>query len=111
MKRLSVIIAAVVLFASCEQSDGAKYGLQQKVSHKTFPCDYYEIQVSFEGGKAQSNGQGGDGGYSNAQDFKVNKACFDTLNNHIGDHVVIEYKDGGFAVCGESKEITSLRTK
>jgi len=111
MNRLIIISILILLFVSCEQSDGTKFGLLQKVSHKTFPCDYYEIQIAFEGGVVQTNSKGENSGYSNVQDFKISKEMADTLSSHIGDKVVVKYKDGGYAVCGESKEITSIRLK
>lgn len=109
MKKLSIIILSVFIFASCETSEGAKFGLLQKVSHKTFPCDYYEIQVAYEGGKMV--GAADKASYENSQDIKVDKAAFDTLQKYIGDHVVFDYSDGGVAMCGSSKSLSSIRIK
>lgn len=110
MKKLSIFLFAVALF-SCEQSEGLKFGLLQKVSHKTFPCDYYEIQVAFEGGKMKSSMDGKSSSYENSQDIKITKAAFDTLQQYMGEHVVFDYDDDGFAMCGSSKVLKSIKVK
>lgn len=109
MKKVSLVILSVVILASCEQSEGAKFGLLQKVSHKSFPCDYYEIQVAYEGGKMV--GAADKASYENSQDIKIDKAAFDSLQKYIGDKVVFEYDDQGAALCGSSKVLTSIRIK
>lgn len=108
MKYLSLALICIALF-SCETSDGSKYGILQKVSHKSFPCNYYEIQVAFEGGKMV--GAGDKAAFENTQDIKIDNAAFDSLQKYIGDYVIFEYNDDGFAVCGSSKSLKSIRIK
>lgn len=109
MKNVTIFALSLVLFYSCEQSEGAKFGLLQKVSHKTFPCDYYEIQVAYEGGKMV--GAADKASYENSQDIKIDEAAFDSLQQYIGDHVVFDYNDNGMAICGSSKNLTSIKVK
>lgn len=109
MKKVSLLVISAIIFCSCEQSEGAKFGLLQKVSHKTFPCDYYEIQVAYEGGKMV--GAADKASYENSQDIKIDKSAFDTLQQYIGDHVVFDYNDNGMAMCGSSKNLTSIKVK
>lgn len=105
---LVVGIASIVL-QGCETSEGLKYGTLQKVSHKKFPCDYYVAEFSFEGGKVTGNGKSR--AYSNTQEVGISKAAYDTLQFYLGEKVIFDYKDKGFVVCGESKELTLLRRK
>jgi hypothetical protein len=109
MKKLIVLLIISVSILSCETSEGLKFGTLQKVSHKTFPCDYYEISVAFEGGKVVSNGD--HSSFENTQDIKIDQAAYDTLSQYVGEKVVFDYTDGGFAVCGSSKQLTSIRIK
>jgi len=110
MKKLSlVLITAAIFIASCESSEGLKFGLLQKVSHKTFPCDYYEIQVAYEGGKMV--GAGEKASYENSQDIKVDKVAFDSLQKYVGEKVVFDYKDDGIEMCGSSKSLKSIKIK
>lgn len=109
MKKVSLFVISAIILCSCERSEGAKFGLLQKVSHKTFPCDYYEILVAYEGGKMV--GAADKASYENSQDIKIDKAAFDTLQQYIGDHVVFDYNDNGMAMCGSSKNLTSIKVK
>jgi hypothetical protein len=108
-KALILLFAAAFVLVSCETSEGLKFGTLQKVSHKTFPCDYYEIQVAFEGGKVVSNDNSSS--FENTQDIKIDKAAYDTLSSYVGEKVVFDYNDGGVALCGSSKKLTSIRIK
>lgn len=110
MKKLFFfLLATSFVLASCETSEGLKFGVLQKVSHKTFPCPYYEIQVAYQGGK--SSNYTDHASYSNTQEIKIDKDAYDSLQNYVGEEVVFDYKDNGFAVCGSSKELTSIRLK
>lgn len=112
MKKLLLISTCAIIFAGigCEHSEGTKFGLLQKVSHKTSPCKYWEIQVAYTGGAATTSSSG-DASFSNTQNFAIDSACADTLSMHVGDHIVFEYKDRGVMFCEESKIITSLKIK
>jgi hypothetical protein len=111
MKQLTIMLGFFTLgyFSACETSEGLKFGLLQKVSHKTFPCDYYEISVAYEGGKMV--GAGDKSAYENTQDIKIDKPAFDSLQQYVGEKVVFDYKDHGAAVCGSSKSLTSIKIK
>jgi hypothetical protein len=108
MKKIALLFFAIGLF-SCEHSEGLKFGLLQKVSHKTFPCDYYEISVAYEGGKVVHSGD--KASYENSQDIKIDQAAFDSLQRYVGERVVLDYVDNGFAMCGSSKKLTSIKIK
>lgn len=106
-KKIGLFAIAALLFASCEQSNGTKVGVLQKFSHKTFPCSYYEAQIAFEGGKSDDKGN-----YNTSQDFKVtDTAVINVLSQHVGDRIVFNYDDNGFAACGESHVITHASVK
>ena len=108
MKYLVSVICLIAI-VSCENSEGVKFGLLQKVSHKTFPCDYYEIQVAFEGGKMVGTDK--NSSFENTQDIKIDKPAFDSLQKYVGDKIIFDYKDDGVAMCGSSKYLTSLKVK
>lgn len=105
----TIPIAIACLCSGCETSEGLKYGTLQKVSHKTFPCNYYVAEFAFEGGK--STGSSDSKAFENTQLVEIDKACYDTLQSHLGDKCVFDYKDKGFAACGESKKLTSFTIK
>lgn len=110
MKRIiSVLLLSILVFMSCETSEGLKYGTLQKVSHKKFPCDYYAAEFAFDGGRQVSNGKSSS--YENVQSVEIDKKAFDTLQTYVGDKVVFDYKDRGIVICGESKQLTTLRIK
>lgn len=109
---LLIIIGVSLLTAvlpSCETSEGLKYGTLQKVSHKTFPCEYYVAEFAYEGGRI--SGDEGSKSHSNTQQVEITKAAYDSLQNYIGDKVIFDYKDKGTAFCGESKKLTSIKRK
>lgn len=109
MKKIVLSLSVLILLTSCEQSEGLKFGTVQKVSHKTFPCNYYEIQVSYEGGKAVSSGESSS--FENTQDIQIDAAAYDTLQNYVGERVVFDYTDNGIQFCAPSKILTSIRIK
>lgn len=113
MIRLLVVIILIIIIckmcSSCNTSEGLKYGTLQKVSHKTFPCDYYVAEFSFEGGRV--TGSDDSRAYSNTQEIAINKLAFDSLQTHLGDKVVFDYKDEGLSVCEPSKKLTSIKWK
>lgn len=108
MKKLFSAIIICVIALSCNQSEGVKLGTLQKVSHKSFPCNFYVAEFAFEGGRAVSSSNGKSSSYQNTQEVKIDKAAFDSLGNYVGFPFRFEYKDDGFEICGTSKELTSL---
>jgi hypothetical protein len=90
-------------------SEGVKYGTVQKVSHKSFPCSYYIIEIAYEGGRVQASDKSVS--FANTQVIGIDKTAYDTLQNYLGDKVIFDYKDKGFVVCGESKKLTMIRRK
>lgn len=113
---LAVLIVLFLLTAlfrcgdgTYKKSGGTKYGLLQKVSHKTTTCDYYVMEVAFEGGRAV--GQGDGSVYENSQSFEITKAAYDTLAEYVGDHVSFQYEDRPYASCGEDKFMIKLKKK
>ena len=109
MKFLLVAFIASLTLVSCETSTGLKFGRLQKVSHKTFPVEYYEIQVAFEGGKTITSNKSSS--FENTQDIKIDKAAYDTLALYVGENVVFDYTDEGFSWAGSSKKLSSIRIK
>lgn len=106
---LAILAIILILFLSgCETSEGTKYGTLQKLSHKTFPCGYYIAEFAFEGGKVEGTDSKA---YSNTQLVEVDKIAYDSLQAYIGDKVLFDYKDVGFAACGESKKLTFIKRK
>ena len=110
-----VIIAAfpiIFLNGGCEQSEGRKYGVLQKVSHQKFPCSYYKIEVAFEGGRVETtDGEHSSSAYSNTQEIQVNKEAYDSLQRLLGEKIIFEYNDKGFTLCGPSKELKFIQIK
>lgn len=109
MKKIVFILLAMLAFASCETSDGVKYGTLQKISHKNFPCTYYEAEIAFEGGRSVASDKST--AFENTQRFEISQAAYDTLQSHVGDKVVFSYKDVGFVACGESKQLVTIQVK
>lgn len=105
---LLIFIGSVVL-TSCERSEGAKFGLLQKVSHKTGLCNYYVAEFAYLGGRVETNDKSSS--YSNTQEIKITKECADTLILHIGDNVVFDYDDTNFSTCGPTKVLKSIIIK
>ena len=106
---IALVALAGMAMASCEQSEGSKYGLLQKVSHKTSPCDYYELEVAYAGGV--NTGTSEDPAFANTQKFQIDKAAYDTLIEYQGEQVIVSYIDNGFQACGSSKWVSSVRIK
>ncbi len=102
------LLTAVFLF-SCNTSEGLKYGTLQKVSHKTFPCDYYVAEFAYEGGRVK--GDDISKAYSNTQEVAISKSAYDTLQSYMGDKVIFDYKDEGLSVCEPSKKLTFIKRK
>lgn len=103
-------VVCVIAFSSCETSEGLKSATLQKVSHKTFPCNYYVAEFAFEGGRTKSDGKSS--AYENVQEVQIDKTAYDSLQTYVGDKVVFDYEDVGLVVmCGNSKKLTSLRIK
>jgi hypothetical protein len=111
MRKLLIILAVPAFLMSCDQSDGTKSGVLQKVSSKKFPCSYYEIQVAYEGGKIESSANGKSSAYSNTQEFTINKSDFDSLTAHVGDKIIFSYQDRGVKICEPSMIVTSYKFK
>lgn len=103
------IIILMVSLSSCDKSEGLKYGILQKVSHKQFPCSYYVAEFAFEGGRVVSDDNSSS--HSNSQEISITKEAYDTLQNYLGDRVIFDYRDRGFVVCGESKQLTFIKRK
>lgn len=104
-----LIMTGCMMQQSCETSEGVKAGILQKVSHKTFPCEHYEIQIGYAAGV--STGVGDKASYSAAQDIKIDQAAYDSLQMYVGENVIFEYNDDGVALCGPSKTLTYIRLK
>lgn len=109
MKKLFFILTLAIGLASCETSEGIKYGILQKVSHKTFPCSYYVAEFAFEGGRV--NGNGNSSSHSNTQSVEITKEAFDTLTPYLGEKVLFDYTDKGMSFCGEDKKLTMIKRK
>jgi hypothetical protein len=105
-KQLLITFLAVITFYGCETSEGIKAGTLQKVSHKTFPCDYYEAEFAFEGGRQV--GTGDNKSFENTQRLTIDKEAYDTLQDKVGLRVRFDYKDRGMMFCEESKILTTL---
>jgi uncharacterized lipoprotein YehR (DUF1307 family) len=110
MKRLFLLaLVAIVTLTGCSTSEGRKFGLLQKVSHKTLPCNYYVAEFAFEGGRKV--GSGDDASYQNTQEVEITSAQYDSLQNIVGDRVVFEYNDQGVTFCGNRKKLTYIQVK
>lgn len=107
--RYIIIMAIAIFLYGCEQSEGLKYGILQKVSHKTFPCNYYVAEFAYEGGRAVSKGD--DAAQQNTQSVEITKEAYDTLQSYMGDKVIFDYKDIGVHFCGEGKKLTMIKRK
>lgn len=106
MKQLMLV--GLVFMAVAGTSEGRKYGTLQKASHKTF-CDVYVIEVAYEGGRV--TGSDNSRAYENTQEITVSKEAYDTLQNHLGEKVIFDYKDRAINLCGPSKILTYLTFK
>jgi len=107
-----LIIITIIVFAvmnGYNKSEGLKYGTLQKVSHKSFPCSYYVAEFAFEGGKVESTQNSSS--HTNSQEIGITKEAYDSLQNYLGDKVIFDYKDQGFKMCGESKQLTFIKRK
>lgn len=100
MKKIASLLAIVLIVSSCTSS-GTKYGTLQKVSDKAIVGPV--VELAFEGGRSTE-----EGGSQNSQEFKIDKAGFDTLSKYVGKKVVVTYSDEGFAFVGTSKTINSI---
>ena len=107
---LGIFISAIN-FTGCNTSEGAKFGTLQKISHKTFPCEYYVAEFSFEGGVAVQNSDGKGSTYSNTQSVEITAGAVDSLQHYLGDKVIFDYKDRGAVLCGETKLLTMIKRK
>lgn len=107
MKKIFLFAMFSIGLFSCQTSEGLKYGVLQKVSHKTFPCSYYAAEFAFEGGRMVSDGKSSS--YQNTQEVKITNSQYDSLQQFVGQKMVFDYKDDGFAVCGSSKILTLYR--
>jgi hypothetical protein len=107
-KTIFLLLAASVLaFVSCETSEGLKYGTLQKISHKTFPCDYYVAEFAYDGGRQVAHGESSS--YQNSQEVGISAEAYDSLQKYVGKRVVFDYSDGGVGLCKPSKVLTSIR--
>ena len=104
---IGIVVASTIQW--CETSEGIKYGILQKVSHKTFPCSYYVAEFAFEGGRVESSGESSS--HSNTQSVEITKEAFDTLTPYLGDKVLFDYADKGVSFCGENKKLTMIKRK
>ena len=111
MRKISLVLLsfAVLAFTGCETSEGLKYGVLQKVSHKTFPCNYYAAEFAFQGGRMV--GSSDSKAYENTQSVQITEQQYTELQSMVGKEVVFDYKDRGIAVCGEGKLLTTIRLK
>lgn len=95
---LAVSLGVLLAMVSCtpKVSEGTKYGLLQKVSHRESPCDMYVAEVAYEGSRIKGNSRGdGKTDYeaTNSQEFEITQAAYDSLQTHVGDKIVFHYKN------------------
>lgn len=100
-----------IVLISCDQSEGVKSGVLQKVPHKKFPASYYEVEIAYQGGRVVGQTDERSGSYSNTQSFKITKECYDTIQKWTGYIVVFEYNDDGFKLFGPTKSLKSITVK
>lgn len=103
-----LIMGGIALY-SCESSEGLKYGTLQKLSIKKFPCTNYVAEFAYEGGRITSNDKSS--ANSNTQEIGITKEAYDTLQSYLGDKVIFDYIDKTIVVCGQSKQLTTIKRK
>ncbi len=108
MKNLLLILMTLFII-SCDTSDGKKFGVLQKVSHKKFPCNYHVCEIAYQGGRV-SHGENGSA-YLNSQEIEISATCADTLSNYVGETVVFDYENRSFTICAPKPWLTEIKIK